>query len=160
MGLSQEASLRKLPGRPMRNRRLHLVACWLAACASLVNVTGASAGLVHCESPRGDIVLEMGCAHDHCLSAAIPSPPHDHFDDVSCICETCSCDDVPVEVDAATAGKQSFLIADVAVEPLQVLPPLQIGAAGSLRERTPDLFERPPPFEQALRALRAVMLLI
>lgn len=146
----------------MPKKRLHLVACWLAAVAVLVNTIAASAGLVRCEGPKGAITLEAGCEHDHCEAEGLQTrlASHDYDGGTKCECIDCECVDESAAVELVTRGSHTIDLVEVPTPTMYVVawhtlpvavPPAAFCGSDHHSEPLPDV---------GLCALRTIRLLI
>lgn len=145
----------------MPRSRLHLVACWLAAVAVLVNTVAASAGLVRCEGTEGAVTLEAGCEHDHCEAEGLQTrlASHGHDGGTECECIDCECVDESAAVELVTRGSHTVDLVDVPTPTLYVVAWLTHPVAVPAPFCGSD-HHNEPPTDVGLCALRTIRLLI
>jgi hypothetical protein len=142
----------------MRQRRAHLLVCWLAAFAYVANVLVAAGGAVRCEDPQGHAAIEIGCDHGHCGTGRA-ADGHRHADDRACWCDQCPCEDTPLGMDVAPLLRDDDARAST---PDSVT--FGFVQRSEMETRTANrvlLADRPPPaFDRSLRQFRTVVLIV
>jgi len=144
----------------MDRSRLRTAIAWLVTLSLLAQGALASGGVLHCTTPDGQTIVEIGCDHGHCED---DGPSDAAQRDGLCVADDPGCTDNAISILTATTNSRSAV--NMEQDDQQDLPNAGTALVSPSLRATPhsgaDARREPPGLRaQLLRPLRSIILLI